>query len=336
MPERIRKHPIIAFFIVAFACSWIVWAVPLAASVKNPTYLMLIGVIGAFGPALGAIIISGILNAKFTGIPPARRWGIFAILFCVIFPFALYWHLLNGNPADPVFFVLCAILAALSAFVISSVLARRTGVRDLMSSFASWRVSPVWYVIALAAWPLLLIASSLLDFLLSGQPVSPYAAGLMTIEPLSVVILFCTIFFLGGPLQEEPGWRGFALPRLQVLYNPIVASIILGFLWQLWHIPLYFTGFYPFDTWAIASRFIWFLPGVIVYTWLYNRSGGNLLIAVLFHASIDAFPQILPAQTSGAAFVFDLLLLVLAVIVIGMDRMWKRYPVYQVIHSPDD
>ena len=158
----------------------------------------------------------------------------------------------------------------------------------------------------------------------------------MAIEPLSAVILFCTIFFLGGSLQEEPGWRGFALPRLQVLYNPIVASIILGFLWQLWHIPLYFTGFYPFDTWAIASRFIWFLPGVIVYTWLYNRSGGHLLIAVLFHASIDAFPQILPTQTSGASFVFDLLLLVWAVIVIGTDRMWKRRPVSQAMHSPDD
>jgi len=295
---------------------------------------MLIGVIGAFGPAIGAIFISGILNEKPTGIPPLRRWGVFVLLFCVIFPFALYWQLLNGNPADPVFFALCAILVALSAFVISCVLARRRGVRDLMSSLSAWRVSPVWYVIALAAWPLLIIASSLLDFLFSGQPVLSYAAGLMTIEPLSAVILFCTIFFLGGPLQEEPGWRGFALPQLQGIYNPVVASIFLGFLWQLWHVPLYFTGFYPFDTWAIASRFIWFLPGVIVYTWLFNRSGGNLLIAVLFHASIDAFPQILPAQTSGAAFVFDLLLLVWAVIVIGTDKMWKSRPVFHAAHSP--
>ena len=334
LSDTIRRHPIIAFFILAFACSWIVWAVPLVASVKNPTYLMLIGVIGAFGPAIGAIVISGILNAKPTGIPPLKRWGIFAILFCVIFPFALFWSLLKGNFADPLFLVLCAILAALSAFVISSVLARRTGVRDLMGSLATWRVQPVWYIIALMAWPLLIIASSLLDTLSNGQPVSLYVAGLLTIEPLSAVILFCTIFLLGGPLQEEPGWRGFALPRLQFLYNPIIASIILGFLWQLWHIPLYFTGFYPFDAMAIGMRFVTFLPGVIVYTWLYNRSGGNLLIAVLFHASIDAFPQILPAQTGLASMLFDLLLLIWAVIVIVTDRMWKRRPALPKKYSP--
>ena len=299
---------------------------PLVAAIKNPTYLMLIGVIGAFGPAVGAVAISGFLNPKSSGIPVLKRWGVFAVLFCIILPFALFWPLLRGSLSDPVFFILCAILAGLSAFVISGVLARKAGVRELMKSFGSWRVSPCWYAIALAAWPLLIVASSLIDSLATGQPVSLYAAGLMATGPLSAIILFCTIFFLGGPLQEEPGWRGFALPRLQVLYNPIIASLILGFLWQLWHVPLYFTGFYPFDAWAIASRFIWFLPGVIVFTWLYNRSGGNLLIAVLFHASIDAFPQILPAQTTGAAFVFDLLLLVWAVIVILSDKMWKRRP----------
>jgi len=73
--DTIRRHPITAFFILAFACSWIVWAVPLVASVKNPTYLMLIGVIGAFGPAIGAIVISGILNVKPTGIPPSNAGG---------------------------------------------------------------------------------------------------------------------------------------------------------------------------------------------------------------------------------------------------------------------
>jgi membrane protease YdiL (CAAX protease family) len=185
------------------------------------------------------------------------------------------------------------------------------------------------------SWPLLIITGSLLDLLLSGQPLSPYGAGLLTIEPLSAVILFCTIFLLGGPLQEEPGWRGFALPRLQFLYNPIIASVILGFLWQLWHIPLYFTGFYPFDAMAIGMRFIGFLPGVIVFTWLYNRSGGNLLIAVLFHASIDAFPQILPAQAGRATVLFDLLLLIWAIIVIVTDQMWKRRPVQREAHLPD-
>jgi uncharacterized protein len=157
----------------------------------------------------------------------------------------------------------------------------------------------------------------------------------MVIEPLSALILFCTIFLIGGPLQEEPGWRGLALPRLQILYNPIIASAVLGFLWQLWHIPLYFTGFYPFDAMSIAMRFVAFLPGVIVFTWLFNRSGGNLLIAVLYHASLDAFPQILPAQTGRASLLFDLLMLAWAGIVIITDRMWKRRPAPRRTPPPD-
>jgi hypothetical protein len=101
----------------------------------------------------------------------------------VIFPFALFWPLLKGNLSDLLFPALCAILAALSAFVLSSVFARKTGVRDIMASLGTWRVHPVWYAIALMSWPLLIIAGSLLDLLLIGQLLSLYGAGLLTIEP---------------------------------------------------------------------------------------------------------------------------------------------------------
>ena len=171
---------------------------------------------------------------------------------------------------------------------------------------------------------MLVILSSVIDLLYSGQSFSTYISGMENIQPLSAVILFFTILLIGGPLQEEPGWRGFPLPKLQFLFNPIVASIILRFFWQLWHIPLYFTGFYPFDMADIIAKFVWFLPGVLIITWLYNRSGGSLLILVIFHASIDAFPQILPAQTVNAGNIFNVLLLILAVILVFTDTMWKK------------
>ncbi|MDQ7825451.1 MAG: CPBP family intramembrane glutamic endopeptidase [Candidatus Eremiobacteraeota bacterium] len=324
MKEIARRYPLPAFFLTAFACSWIVWLCLLFFPVKNTSHLLLISVIGAFGPAIAAIVISSILNNGSSGIPLVKRWGFFALLVCVIFPFAAWWPLLKGDPKDPLFLLLCAILSVLSAFVISGVLARNAGVQDMMASLGAWRICPVWYLIALFSWPLLLIGSSLLDKIFGARLLTPYFAELASIKPLSAVILYITIFLLGGPLQEEPGWRGFGLPRLQARYNPIVASIILGFFWQLWHIPLYFIGFYPFDTVQIALRFVEFLPGVIVFTWLYNRSGGNLLIAVVFHASIDAFPQILPAQSGRGPMFFDLLILIWAVTVIITDRMWER------------
>jgi len=322
--ETIKKHPIIAFFLIAFACSWIIWSIPLVIPLNTPAYMMLICVIGAFGPALSAVLLSKLLKPAQTAIPRWKNILRFAVLFCIILPFALFWPMLSGSLADPVFLILCSILATLSAVVITRIFSRTEGVRDLMGSLGQWRVKPVWYLFALGVWPVLVILSSVIDLLYSGQSFSTYISGIESIQPLSAVILFFTILLIGGPLQEEPGWRGFALPKLQFLFNPIVVSIILGFFWQLWHIPLYFTGFSPFDMTDIIARFVWFLPGVLIITWLYNRSGGSLLILVLFHASIDAFPQILPAQTGNAADIFNVLLLILAVILVFTDKMWKK------------
>ena len=63
--------------------------------------------------------------------------------------------------------------------------------------------------------------------------------GLASVAPLPTLGLFVYIFFLGGPLGEEPGWRGFALPRLQRRYGPLVGSLILGPIWAFWHLPIF-------------------------------------------------------------------------------------------------
>ncbi len=91
---------------------------------------------------------------------------------------------------------------------------------------------------------------------------------------------------------EEIGWRGFALPRLQSVYgNPLVASIILGLIWGVWHLPEYLNpaqSSFPFPV------FLLFTTGIsIIYTILYNRSSGSLLVAVIFHVSTDIMPRIL-------------------------------------------
>lgn len=86
---------------------------------------------------------------------------------------------------------------------------------------------------------------------------------------LQTFVLTALIF--GG--QEEPGWRGFALPRLQQQHSPPVATLILGLAWGVWHIPLYGpTGFV--------------VPLVLAffYTWVYNKTG-NVLLCIVLHAS---------------------------------------------------
>ncbi len=82
---------------------------------------------------------------------------------------------------------------------------------------------------------------------------------------------------------EEIGWRGFALPRLQARYNALTASLVLGLLWSLWHLPLYLSA----DNFLAEVPFYDFFPEFvfvsIIYTWIYNNANGSLLFVTLFH-----------------------------------------------------
>jgi membrane protease YdiL (CAAX protease family) len=84
-----------------------------------------------------------------------------------------------------------------------------------------------------------------------------------------------------APLGEEYGWRGYALPRLQARHTPVNASLIIGVVWTVWHVPTFFVpGASPLD-------FFWMLPlllaGSVIYTWLYNSSGGSMRLMLLAH-----------------------------------------------------
>jgi membrane protease YdiL (CAAX protease family) len=111
-----------------------------------------------------------------------------------------------------------------------------------------------------------------------------------------------------GPLWEEPGWRGFALPRLQMQFGPIVGTLILGVLWALWHIPGYFGG------WMALGIFPLIVSGVafsIIATWVYNNTRGSILLMILLHSSSNAAisvgSKVLPTNLSESmnSFVYS-------------------------------
>src|SRR5207248_818107 len=107
------------------------------------------------------------------------------------------------------------------------------------------------------------------------------------------------------PLTEEPGWRGFALPRLQQRWSPLVGSIILGLLWAAWHLPNYFRPDWSTVNGGVSfSGIAVFAAATVVFsvvlTWVYNRTGGSILMAILVHASIN-FSQGLTGDLFPAA-----------------------------------
>jgi uncharacterized protein len=100
---------------------------------------------------------------------------------------------------------------------------------------------------------------------------------------------------IGGPLGEEPGWRGFALPRLQRQHGPLVGSLILGVIWTFWHVvPVWLGAWLHAGMLNIYNFFLYLLfitSWTIVMTWVYNNTKGSVFLAILGHASVDAFPN---------------------------------------------
>jgi membrane protease YdiL (CAAX protease family) len=124
------------------------------------------------------------------------------------------------------------------------------------------------------------------------------------------------LIWLLGAYPEEYGWRGYALPRLLEKNSPLVASLILGAVWGIWHLPLHFI---PTTTQFVIPIWQYLLLTLVLsvlYTWLYLGTGGNLFIASLFHASGNIAGALIPYWTSNIGrWVSFLILLVPAVVI---------------------
>jgi membrane protease YdiL (CAAX protease family) len=175
--------------------------------------------------------------------------------------------------------------------------------------------------------PVIYLAPVGLDLALGGQR-PPWPRGAPTLG-LVMASFGWVLFFDGG--MEEPGWRGFALPRPQERWSPLPASVILGVFWSLWHAPLYFFGRYtaasstgPAGVAGVLSRFGWVIPLAIIFAWLYNRSGRSALVTMILpHASFNTTTAII-ALSDRAAVLFLATTWGIALIGILMDRMWRR------------
>jgi membrane protease YdiL (CAAX protease family) len=210
-----------------------------------------------------------------------------------------------------------------SAFVMARVTEGPGGPKRLLRRYVQWRVKLRWYLFVLLVIPAseVLGAIVLPGVLASYQPVT---LGLVAGYPLA----FVTTFVLGGPLGEEPGWRGFALPRLQVACGPLGGSVILGVLWALWHLPLFWSGVWTPPSVANIVMFIVMITLLtVVMTWVFNNAGGSLLITMLMHASFNTFANKVVAPLFPAPLLDDYGLLpelvgfgVVAVIVVVATR----------------
>ncbi len=196
----------------------------------------------------------------FVGLTYALSWTLWALAWAIDTP-------LGGPPwAAAVPFLLGGFGPPAAAWLLlrHDDAARQRWVRSILT----WRV-PARYYLAAIGLPVLLFAVANVAVATFGEPVE---IGLLAERWPVYLGTFAFTLTLGGAL-EEPGWRGYALPRLQQRFTPLGATAILGLAWGVWHVPIY--GPLGFVVPFILAFF---------YTWLYNRTG-SVLLCILLHAS---------------------------------------------------
>jgi uncharacterized protein len=164
----------------------------------------------------------------------------------------------------------------LAALVVLPFTHGRAGVMTLLRRMLKWRVGVGWYAVALLLPMIMTGTAASLNVLLGAQAPAP---GALAAWP-SLFLTFAVLLLVPGigGAWEEPGFRGYAIPHLQAKRSALIASLVLGGLHVVWHLPLFLIG-------NIQWADIVFLPAwAVVLTWVLNSTGGSVLLIMLSHA----------------------------------------------------
>jgi membrane protease YdiL (CAAX protease family) len=208
----VKRHPLIAFFVLTFLLSWWPWALYAFGLMPVP--------IASFGPFLAALVVLALTEGK-------------------------------------------------------------AGIVALLRRMIRWRVGLGWWVVALLLPAAMSGGATLLNIALGAEAPTAAELGRWTAIPGSIAIVLLVPGF--GGAWEEPGWRGYALPRLQARWSALASALVLGALITLWHLPLMATG--EIHTAEVAS----IMTAVLVLNWLFNQVQGSVLVLMVCHAANNAF-----------------------------------------------
>ncbi len=315
--DWILRRQLTLFFTLTLLVSWLIWGIMSQIPINNSTTISRIVLIGAFTPSIFAILISSITTSNPRSGVSNRYWRVF--LPTLIIAVGSEWldHIWWGHQINLSLVLVDCILAILAALVITRLVTNRADIHLRFTGVPQWWI---WVPVSLGFWPLLVLVGNtiarLLGISLPSVPAWPEI-------PLPFIILeaFLWTVLYGGPLNEEPGWRGFALPRLQNRFSPLIAGIIIGVIWGLWHVPAHLLGMYSGGPLGAIIR-IQEIPRAILFTWLYNHTKGNLLIMLLFHAAINTTSYFI-TRSYEVTFV---LLFIVAIAIVCLDKMWRKLP----------
>jgi membrane protease YdiL (CAAX protease family) len=243
-----------------------------------------------------------------------------------------FWLLviLTGQGTDTPSGMLLAVLGLLGPMVggiAFTYLSRdKAGRREYWARiFDPRRIPARWYLVIFLLVPALMGLAALLDLLTGGsvvpfqETIAPFLSQPGMLLPLAISVLFL------GPFPEEFGWRGYVLDRLQERWSALKSSLILGVIWAIWHLPLFFIkGTYQYDQGAWTVWFWTFMIGIIpltvVMTWIFNNTNRSTLAIILFHFMVVFTDDFLNATTGTN--IYSTILWILAAI--AVVYIWGR------------
>jgi len=170
--------------------------------------------------------------------------------------------------------------------------------RTWVGQFFRWRIGARWWLAALGL-PLVILAVGVALFVALGGPTD------VSRLPFPGVYLFVLAWgTVWGGGQEDLGWRGFMLPLLQERYSALASSLMVGVAWAGWHLPLFLNPTTTHGGWPLSQQLLWLvsiLAGSVLWTWMYNSTGGSVLAVAVFHAGINGMGVLHPADTAAMA-----------------------------------
>ena len=290
LKRLIKRHPLVAYFVIAFAGPWL-FNLP------------------------AALASNGLGLLPFT-VPFLAFVGLFIL----------------GTYAGP----------TLGAFVVTAIVDGKPGIKQLLRRYVQWRVGIQWYLLVIFGYPLLFLLD--MSLWLGTAPLT----SLLQHWPLIFTSYLPSLLGFGTiiTIAEEPGWRGFALPRLQRQYGPLPGSLILGTLHGIWHLPVFIIAFFglaPFNLVQYALNILGVALIAIIWTWLFNNANGSILFAILVHVVQDAkdglLNQLVPVVPSWyAKWAYGWVVIVvsiLLILILTRGRLsYKPEPAPQLVEVP--
>ncbi len=202
-----------------------------------------------------------------------------------------------------------------------------SGVKNLLKKGTDYKFGKRWWVVVFLLFPALISIAYIISIATEGVIPPSEADGSYWFLPF----IFFSVLFTGGPLQEEFGWRGYALPRLQAAYTPFASSLILGLIWAVWHLPQFLvppekTGmFYITPVWSFVLTV---MAATFIYTWVYHHTNGSLLGALVLHTQMNLCFWVLPVlyTDTGYLWILGLFTMAAAVVVLADRKHFFKKP----------